>query len=575
MEITPKRIDYGESARAALLRGVSKLAAAVKVTLGPKGRNVVLNPKYAQPVVTKDGVTVADNIALEDDLENAGAQMVREVASRTADAAGDGTTTATVLAEAIFREGVKNVTAGANPMEIKRGIELAMKSALTYIESITRQVGPGDVRHIGMISANGDEEIGGLIAQAVEQVGKDGVIAIEENRSLETVLDMVEGMNFDRGWLSPYFVTDPDRMEAIHENALILIVDRRIQFFKELFSSLTHARDLGRPLIVIAEDYDIEALATMVDNKMQGNVAVCAVRAPSFGDRRRGLLDDIATLTGATLVTDELGINLEKLTKKEQVAGILGSARKVTIGERSTTIVADLTIEARKVAVDARISMLRARVELLENGYDRDKARERLSKLTSGVAIIRVGAATETELKEKKYRVEDAMFATRAAVEEGIVPGGGVALLRAADWLNDRSVDIRGDHPASVLVGFHILIRAMQEPFRQILINAGLGPDTYVERVLGAEDATLGFDVSKDLDRTSQPIDLIAAGVIDPAKVVKQEIINASSVAALLLTTEAVVSDVPDEADDGTGLNQRQKAMVKSAMIRNRMRGRR
>lgn len=581
MEITPKRISYGEEARQSLLAGVNALADAVKVTLGPKGRNVVLSPKFAQPVITKDGVTVAENIALEDDLENAGAQMVREVAARTADAAGDGTTTATVLAQAIFREGVKNVTAGANPMEIKRGIELAAKEALRYIESITRAVEPADIRSISIISANGDEEIGGLIADAVEHVGKDGVIAIEDNvKGRETVLDIVEGMQFARGWSSPYFITDPEREEAVLENALVLLADRRIATFNELFEILQRARSLDkRPILIVAEDFEMEALVTLVQNKANGAVNVCAVRAPSFGDRRRGLMDDIATLTGATLITEELGINLEKLRKKEDIDALLGSARKISVGKGTTTIVADLSDEGRKLAVEARIEMLRtALADRAQNGYDRDKLQERLAKLTSGVAVIRVGAATETELREKKFRVEDAMLAARAAVEEGVVPGGGVALLRAARAINDyhgltdaQAARWTDGHRA----GWRIMMSALEVPFRQIIQNAGIGPDIYVANVLAATDASLGYDLSRDLTPDMQPIDLVAAGVIDPAKVVKQEIINSSSIAALLLTTEAVVIDADSahENEDGTGLNPRQREMVKAAQRRRMIRG--
>lgn len=630
MEITPKRIHYSEDARAALLRGVEKLAEAVRVTLGPKGRNVLLSPKYAQPVVTKDGVTVASNIALEDDLENAGAQMVREVASRTADAAGDGTTTATVLAYSIFKEGVKNVTAGANPMEIKRGIELATRSALQYIDSITRKLEPGDgnARKIGTISANGDEEIGALIAEAVETVGKDGVIAIEENKGIATVLDIAEGMQFDRGLIAPDFLTDPMRFEAVLENALILVVDGRLSSISEIVGQNRQANqgvihlavDQGRPMLIIAEDFDLEVLQILALNKANSAALICPVRGPSFADRRSGLMDDIAVLTGAKMITSTSGVSLAAM-KKDEIRAMLGSAKKVVVGEKSTSIIAgeesdrcahigfpDMvtavcgqpedglihvnnwensgkphhSFASRKSAVDQRIEYLRSQVEAPElNGYDRDKARERLSKLTSGAAIIRVGAATETEMKEKKYRVEDAMYAVRAAAEEGIVPGGGVALLRASRHLTqhimiDRSIDAEGSArptPRDVSAGMDILRRALESPFRQILENAGLGPDIYAERVLAAADPSFGYDASLDLDASMQPVDLFAAGVIDPAKVVKQELINASSVAALLLTTEAVVSDVPDDNDDATGLNRRQKAMVRAAQTRQRMRG--
>lgn len=572
MEITPKRIAYSDEARAGLLDGVDKIANAVKVTLGPKGRNVILAPKYARPVVTKDGVTVADNIALEDDLENAGAQMVREAARRTADAAGDGTTSAVVLAQAIYREGIKNVTAGANPMEIKRGIEMATRAAIQYIESITRQVAPGDVRSIGLISANGDEEIGGLIAEAVERVGKDGVIVIEESKGIDTVLDIVEGMQFDRGWLAPAFVTDPYRMEAVFEHkkdgVLVLLVDRRINLWKELVPALEYARDKSRPILIIAEDFDMEALQLMVMNRASGAISLCAVRGPSHGDRRTGLMLDIATLTGGTLVTEESGTQLDRV-KPQELELILGSAKKVTVSQSQTIIVADTSDSVRRMAIEDRARQLKTQLDTPDlNGYDRDKYRERLAKLTSGVAVIRVGAATETELGEKKYRVEDAMFATRAAVEEGIVPGGGVALLRASRHLSQHPI-AELPKPTGVSVGEAILRRALLEPFRQIIENAGISPDIYVDRLLRDFTAPeLGYDVSRDLEGAETPIDLFAAGVIDPAKVVKQELLNAASVAAMLLTSEAVVSDVPDERDDGTGLNQRQKLAVKSAQRR-------
>jgi chaperonin GroEL len=579
MEITPKIIEFSSDAREGLLRGVTILSKAVKATLGPKGRNIVLNPKFAPPVVTKDGVTVANHIALADDLENAGAQMVREVASRTADAAGDGTTTSVVLAEAIYREGIRHVTAGANPMEMKRGIELATSAALDYITSVVRPIGPDgtDIRSIGMISANGDEEIGTLVAEAVEKVGRDGVVVIEESKSRETVLTIVEGMRFDRGYMSPYFVNQPERMEVQFEDALILLVDRKLFSHRELLTALAVARDHkgGRPLLVIAEDFDLDPLQLMVANIASRAVRSCAVRGPSFGDRKRGLMDDIAVLVGATLITEETGISLEKmnLDSKESMAqllGFMGSAKKVTIDDSSTTIVAGEPEEDRKAAINARVEWLRSMVnDPRLNGYDRDKYRERLAKLTSGVAIIRVGASTETELTEKKFRVEDAMFATKAAVEEGIVPGGGVTLLRAADHVAAGAGVVNIGTSRDVLSGYHILIHAMKEPFRQIIINAGISPDIYVDRLLrDFRSPELGYDVSGDIEHAETPIDLFAAGVIDPAKVVRQELLNAASIAALMLTTEAVISDMPEEADDGTGLNARQKAVVKHSQKR-------
>lgn len=577
MEITPKTIAYGADARAGLLEGVTKLARAVKATLGPRGRNVILNPHYAHPVVTKDGVTVANNIALGDDLENAGAQMVREVASRTADAAGDGTSTSVVIAEAIYREGIRNVTAGANPMELKRGIELAARSALDFVGSITREIGPGDVRRIGLISANGDEEIGGLLASAVEQVGKDGVIIIEESKGIDTTLDMVEGMQLDgRGWLSPAFVTDFERLEAIYDKSpIVLAVDRRINSLKEIIGPLQYAREQGRALLIIAEDYDIEALQLLVMNVGEARaVQACAVRGPAHGDRKRGLMEDVAAITGATLITEESGISLERFRsgKEAELVALLGSAKKVTVTQGATTIVADLSDPARRREVDTRVAMLRGRLDDRDlNGYDRDKYRERLAKLTSGVAVVRVGAATETELREKKYRVEDAMYACRAAMEEGIVPGGGVALLRASDSIDGGKVCAGGAIAVTrdERVGWQILVSALREPFRQIIINAGTSPDIYIDRLLrDHRSPELGYDVSRDLDAAVPPIDLFDAGVIDPAKVVKQELLNASSIAALLLTTEAVVSDVPDENDEGTGLNRRQQLAVKAAQRR-------
>src|SRR5690349_3278797 len=433
-----KRITYGEEARQAILRGVNKLADAVKVTLGPKGRNVVIEKKFGSPTITKDGVTVAKEIDLKDELENAGAQMVREVASKTSDIAGDGTTTATVLAQAIFREGVKNVTAGANPMDIKKGIELAVRVAVEYIESISRPVEGKDIQHIGTISANNDEEIGAIIAQAMEKVGKDGVITVEEARGLDTILEVVEGMQFDRGYLSPYFVTDPDRMETVLENAKILIYEKKVSSMKDLLPILEQVARQGKPLLIIAEDVEGEALATLVVNKLRGTLNVAGVKAPGFGDRRKAMLEDIAILTGGKLISEDLGIKLENVQMQD-----LGRAKKVTIDKDNTTIVEG---KGSNKEIEGRVKEIRSQIEKTTSDYDREKLQERLAKLVGGVAVIKVGAATETEMKEKKARVEDAMHATRAAVEEGIVPGGGVALVRtiaAVEALQSENDDIQ------------------------------------------------------------------------------------------------------------------------------------
>src|SRR6185295_17321633 len=440
-----KRITYSEDARQAILRGVNKLADAVKVTLGPKGRNVVIEKKFGSPTITKDGVTVAKEIELKDELENAGAQMVREVASKTSDIAGDGTTTATVLAQAIFREGVKNVTAGANPMEIKRGIDAAVRVAVDYIESIARPVEGKDIQHIGTISANNDEEIGSIIAGAMEKVGKDGVITVEEARGLDTVLEVVEGMQFDRGYLSPYFVTDPERMEAVLENAKILIYEKKISSMKDLLPILEQVARQGKPLLIIAEDVEGEALATLVVNKLRGTLNVAAVKAPGFGDRRKAMLEDIAILTGGKLISEDLGIKLESVKWED-----LGDAKKVTVDKDNTTTVVDDRSKKKQEAVAGRVKQIRTQVEETTSDYDREKLQERLAKLVGGVALIKVGAATETEMKEKKARVEDAMHATKAAVEEGIVPGGGVALLRCVKAV--EAVKAEGDQAVGVSI---------------------------------------------------------------------------------------------------------------------------
>ncbi len=549
-----KRITYSEEARQAILRGVNKLADAVKVTLGPKGRNVVIEKKFGSPTITKDGVTVAKEIELKDELENAGAQMVREVASKTSDIAGDGTTTATVLAQAIFREGVKNVTAGANPMEIKRGIDAAVRVAVEYIETMARPVEGKDIQHIGTISANNDEEIGSIIAGAMEKVGKDGVITVEEARGLDTVLEVVEGMQFDRGYLSPYFVTDPERMEAVLENAKILIYEKKISSMKDLLPILEQVARQGKPLLIIAEDVEGEALATLVVNKLRGTLNVAAVKAPGFGDRRKAMLEDIAILSGGRLISEDIGVKLENVKWED-----LGDAKRVAIDKDNTTLVTDTDDKSRKEQIAGRVKQIRRQIEDTTSDYDREKLQERLAKLVGGVAVIKVGAATETEMKEKKARVEDAMHATKAAVEEGIVPGGGVALLRAVEAVEkgikagvltykdrdgkERSIKTEGD----VRVGANVIKRALEEPFRQIVINAGLEGSVLLNDVRNA-GGTMGFDA-----RNEQVVDMIENGIIDPAKVTKQALLNASSIAGLMLTTEALISDIKEDDKSGAG----------------------
>jgi chaperonin GroEL len=525
-----KRITYSEDARQAILRGVNKLADAVKVTLGPKGRNVVIEKKFGSPTITKDGVTVAKEIELKDELENAGAQMVREVASKTSDIAGDGTTTATVLAQAIFREGVKNVTAGANPMDIKKGIEIAVRAAVDKIAELARPVEGKDIQHIGTISANNDEEIGGIIAQAMEKVGKDGVITVEEARGLDTILEVVEGMQFDRGYLSPYFVTDPERMEAVLENAKILIYEKKISSMKDLLPILEQVARQGKPFLIIAEDVEGEALATLVVNKLRGTLNVAAVKAPGFGDRRKAMLEDIAILSGGKLISEDQGIKLEGVKWED-----LGDAKRVSIDKDNTTLVTDTDDKGRKEKIAGRVKEIRSAIENTTSDYDREKLQERLAKLVGGVAVIKVGAATETEMKEKKARVEDAMHATKAAVEEGIVPGGGVALLRAIEAV--EKVAAEGD----VKVGVNVIKRALEEPFRQIVFNAGLEGSVLLNDVRKA-GGTHGFDA-----RNEKMVDMIENGIIDPAKVTKQALLNASSIAGLMLTTEALVSEIKED----------------------------
>jgi chaperonin GroEL len=521
-----KQIVYGDASRQGILRGVNSLANAVKVTLGPRGRNVILDTKFGSPTITKDGVTVAKDIELKDALENMGAQMVKEVASKTSDVAGDGTTTATVLAQAIYREGAKNVTAGANPMAVKRGIEKAVGAITIALEKMSKPVTGSMIAQVGTISANHDETIGRLIAEAMERVGKDGVITVEEAKSMETSLDVVEGMQFDRGYLSPYFVTDPERMEVVLENPVILIHDKRISAMKDLLPLLELVARASRPLLIVAEDVEGEALATIVVNKLRGTLQVAAVKAPGYGDRRKAILEDLAVLTGGKAVTEDLGVKLESMTIED-----LGQAKKVTIDKDNTTIVEGAGSTA---SIAGRVKQLRAQVDATTSDYDREKLQERLAKLVGGVAIIKVGAATETELKEKKARVEDAMHATKAAVAEGIVPGGGVALLRAAQAL--EHLEVEGDEH----VGVTIIARAIEEPMRWIAANAGHEGSIVVQRVRELK-ADEGFNA-----QTERYENLVAAGVIDPTKVVRSALQNAASIASLLLTTEAVVSLIPE-----------------------------
>jgi chaperonin GroEL len=528
-----KQIIYGEQSRQAILRGVNQLADAVKVTLGPKGRNVVLDKKFGSPTITKDGVTVAKEIDLKDPLENMGAQMVREVASKTSDTAGDGTTTATVLAQAIYREGARNVVAGANPMELKRGIEKAVEAMTAEIKKMAKPVKGNMIAQVGTISANSDETIGKIIAEAMEKVGKDGVITVEEARTLETTLDVVEGMQFDRGYLSPYFVTDAERMEVVLENPVILIHEKKISSMKDLLPVLEQVARLGRPLLIIAEDIEGEALATLVVNKLRGTLQVAAVKAPGFGDRRKAMLEDIATLTGGKAITEDLGVKLENLKLED-----LGKAKKVTIDKDNTTIV-EGSGDAK--AIEGRVKQIRVQVDETTSDYDREKLQERLAKLVGGVAVIKVGAATETEMKEKKARVEDAMHATKAAVEEGIVPGGGVALIRASKALD--GLKLEGDQQ----IGVTLIKRAIEEPARWIATNAGLEGSIIVAQIKDGK-GDHGFNAA-----TEKFEDLVAAGVIDPAKVVRNALQNASSIASLLLTTEALVSEIPEDKKEAAG----------------------
>ena len=523
-----KQVVYSENARQAILRGVNQLADAVKVTLGPKGRNVVLEKKFGGPTITKDGVTVAKEIELKDPLENMGAQLVREVASKTSDIAGDGTTTATILAQSIFREGVKAVAAGANPMALKRGIEKAVEAVVTEVQSLSKPVSGDMIAQVGTISANGDAEIGNTIAEAMSKVGKDGVITVEESKTMSTELQTVDGMQFDRGYLSPYFITDPERMEVVLEDPYILIHEKKISNMKDLLPVLEQIARSGRPLLIIAEEVEGEALATLVVNKLRGTLNACAVKAPGFGDRRKAMLEDIAILTGGKSIMEETGIKLEGVRLED-----MGKAKRVTIDKDNTTIV-DGAGEQKQI--EGRIKQLRAQIEETTSDYDREKLQERLAKLAGGVAIIKVGAATETEMKEKKARVEDALHATRAAVEEGIVPGGGVALVRGAKALEG----LKG--PEDEQIGINIIKRACQEPLRQIVGNAGWEGAIVVEKVVTATESNYGFNAA-----SGEYGDLVAQGVIDPTKVTRTALQNASSISALMLTTEAMVCEIPEK----------------------------
>jgi chaperonin GroEL len=525
----PKQIKFDEDARAALLRGVNIMAAAVKATLGPKGRNVVIDKKYGSPTITKDGVAVAKEIELKDPYENMGAQMLKEVASKTSDIAGDGTTTATVLAQAIFREGLRNVTAGANPMGLKRGIEAAVEAVTDELKKVSKSTkDKKEIAQVATIASNNDKTIGNLIAEAMEKVGKDGVITVEESKSADTVLDLVEGMQFDRGYLSPYFVTDAERMEVVFEDALVLIYEKKISVMKDMLPLLEQVARAGKPFLIIAEDIEGEALATLVVNKLRGTLHCAAVKAPGFGDRRKAMLEDIATLTGGKAITEDLGIKLENIKLED-----LGKAKKVVLDKDNTTIVEGA---GKTKEIEGRIKQIRAQIEETTSDYDREKLQERLAKLAGGVAVIKVGAATETAMKEKKARVEDALNATRAAVEEGIVPGGGVALLRASKAI-DR-VKAEGDEK----VGAMIVKRALEEPIRQIVENAGLEGSVIVEKVKSETAPNRGYDAE-----SMEYVDMVQAGIIDPTKVERVALQNAASIASLLLTTEALITDIPEE----------------------------
>jgi chaperonin GroEL len=524
-----KQLIFDDAARSAILKGVSMLTDAVKATLGPKGRNAILDKKYGAPTITKDGVTVAKEIELKEPWENMGAQLVREVASKTSDVAGDGTTTATVLAHAIYREGIKNVTAGANPMDLKRGIEKAVDVIIDELKKLSKPVqDKKEIAQVGTISANSDPSVGELIAEAMDKVGKDGVITVEEAKSMATTLDVVEGMQFDRGYISPYFITDPERMECVLEDVFILIHEKKISSMKDLLPILEQIAKMGKPLLILAEEVEGEALATLVVNKLRGTIQVCAVKAPGFGERRKAMLEDIAVLTGGTMISEDLGIKLENIKISD-----LGRAKKINIDKENTTIVEGAGDPSK---IQGRVKQIKTQIDETTSDYDREKLQERLAKLVGGVAVINVGAATETEMKEKKARVEDALNATRAAVEEGIVPGGGVAFIRCLPVL--KSLKLEGDQQ----IGVEIVKRALEEPIRQIVNNAGIEGSVVVEKVKHSKEINFGFDADKE-----EYVDMMKAGIIDPTKVTRYALQNASSVAALMLTTAVMVTDIPEE----------------------------
>jgi chaperonin GroEL len=524
---------FNQDARASILKGVNVLTDAVKATLGPKGRNVMIDKKFGAPTITKDGVTVAKEIELKDHYENMGAQLVREVASKTSDVAGDGTTTATVLAQAIYREGMKNVTAGANPMDVKRGIDKAVESVIDNLKKMSKPVlDKKEIAQVGSISANSDPTIGDLIAEAVDKVGKDGVITVEEAKSMSTSLDVVEGMQFDRGYISPYFVTNAEKMEAVLEDAFILLSEKKISTMKDLLPILEQTAKMGRALVIISEDVEGEALATLVVNKLRGTLQVCAIKAPGFGDRRKAMLEDIAILTGGQVISEDIGLKLENVKITD-----LGRAKKITVDKDNTTIVEGA---GKTDAIQGRVKQIKAQIAETTSDYDREKLQERLAKIVGGVAVINVGAATETEMKEKKARVEDALHATRAAMEEGIVPGGGVALLRCAPALD--KLKLSGDEA----IGAGIVKKALEEPIRQIVNNAGLESSVVVDKVKSSDKQNYGFDAQKE-----EYVDMLQAGIIDPTKVTRSALQNAASVAGLMLTTEVMITDLPEEKPEG------------------------
>ncbi len=528
-----KQLMFDQDARASILKGVNVLTDAVKATLGPKGRNVMIDKKFGAPTITKDGVTVAKEVELKDAYENMGAQLVREVASKTSDVAGDGTTTATVLAQAVYREGMKNVTAGANPMDLKRGIEKAVEAVIENLKKNSKPVhDKKEISQVGSISANSDETIGKLIAEAVDKVGKDGVITVEEAKSMSTSLDVVEGMQFDRGYISPYFVTNAEKMEAVLENAYILLSEKKISSMKDLLPILEQTAKMGAPMVIIAEDVEGEALATLVVNKLRGTLQICAVKAPGFGDRRKAMLEDIAILTGGQVISEDLGIKLENVKISD-----LGRAKKITVDKDNTTIVEGA---GKNESIQGRVKQIKAQIAETTSDYDREKLQERLAKIVGGVAVINVGAATETEMKEKKARVEDALHATRAAMEEGIVAGGGVALLRCIPIL--EKIKLSGDEQ----IGVNIVKKALEEPIRQIVNNAGLEPSVIVDKVRSSDKQNFGFDAQKE-----EYVDMLQAGIIDPTKVTRSALQNAASVASLMLTTEVMITELPEEKPAG------------------------